>query len=363
MSQPVIVIVHGMGSFEKPNPGENTPGTFGGEFIRAANTALGYYDFPDGARIQDQAKIIEIHYNDIFDDMRKKIADSGKTISDFIGAAASGAVLGHVPGLIKEITDFESSLNEDSMIYTHWLDVIFYKLYPGAYVRTRVAEALANIISEHGVHDLHIVAHSLGTAVIHDTLHQLYSGHYADNDAIPDLSCDTHKIASLWMVANVSRLASTVLPVEDPYLSLVKPGTGLCSSLFNFNHTLDPFTLPRGFRREATDGWIDSQLHNLQYFDKRPHLVSEINTHSIEQYIRDPMFNLRFFKVVLNKTITEAQFMTAQRNYESTTINGAAEALKDTYKDINTSDSATLTDFYKAAKKLKEVIEEGVSND
>ncbi|MCP4390214.1 MAG: hypothetical protein GY802_18115, partial [Gammaproteobacteria bacterium] len=70
---------------------------------------------------------------------------------------------------------FEASLDSDDVIFTHWLDVILYKLYFGEVVRIHVARKLGDIIAKNSTSEIHILSHSLGTAVTHDTLSKIYN--------------------------------------------------------------------------------------------------------------------------------------------------------------------------------------------
>ena len=129
---------------------------------------------------------------------------------------------------------------------------------------------------------VHIIAHSLGTSVVHDTL--LAMTDRPDGAFDPDRS--GLRWDSLTQVANVSRLLcairspSAVLPVEafKPHRSRVRPGAGgLVRRFLDARHRLDPFTFPRTFQPD----WSRFGGHTfrvLQRFDS-PKGVHDFETH------------------------------------------------------------------------------------
>jgi len=354
-SKPIVVLIHGMGTHTAPKPNSNVRGSFGKECIDTFNKALQMYPALKAGKIEDKVDFVEIHYNHIFDNMRKEMAENGQKFNDLLQGAG---LLANVPDLVKKVIELESSLDQDKPLYTHWLDVIFYKLYFGEVVRVHVAEKLAEIISKNGTKNVHILAHSLGTAVIHDTLSKLYNQGYADNDDIADLSPVTHKLSSLWQIANVSRLANSVMPVADPYKSLVKPGsTGCTSTMMNIHHKFDPFTLPKKFARSDNGKWVPPNVFKNKYLDVETSVITQLNTHSITQYLHDPSVHLYLFNTLGIKMPPKSQRDKAIDDYNNLVIDNAEAKIKKKLNGLVKTNSATLKDYIDAANRLMKFIE------
>ncbi|MCP4074927.1 MAG: alpha/beta hydrolase [Gammaproteobacteria bacterium] len=354
-SKPIVVLIHGMGSHMAPKPNRNERGTFGKECIDTFDKSFQMYPSLKSEKIENKVDFVEIHYNHIFDNVRKEMAENGQKITDLLQGSG---VLANVPFLVQKVMEFESSVDQDEFFYTHWLDVIFYKLYFGEFVRVHVAEKLGEIISKNGTKNIHILAHSLGTAVIHDTLSKLYNQGYADNDDIADLSPVTHKLSSLWQIANVSRLANSVMPVVDPYKSLVKPGSeGMTSTMMNIHHKYDPFTLPKKFSRRDNGKWIPSNVFKNNYLDIETSVITQLNTHSITQYLHDPSVHLYLFNALGIKVPPKTQRDKAMDEYKSQLIDQAEAKIKQKLNGMVKTNAATLKDYVDAANRLKQFIE------
>ena len=66
-----------------------------------------------------------------------------------------------------------SNIDDDDFFNTHWLDVFFYVFTEiGEHIRIRLGEQVADAVAtvNGGASRVHLLGHSLGCAVIHDTL-------------------------------------------------------------------------------------------------------------------------------------------------------------------------------------------------
>lgn len=361
MSKPVVVLVHGMGNHTAPKPSTQERGSFGKECIDTFNLALQMYPSLQSSRIEDQVNFVEIHYNHLFDTFRQEMAENGQKFEQLLKGAGPLAPLGNVPGLVQSVIKFEASLDSDDNFYTHWLDVILYKLYFGEYVRIHVARKLGDIIAKNSTSKIHILAHSLGTAVTHDTLSKIYSKAYADDDEIADLSPDTHKLASVWQIANVSRLANSLLKIADPYKSMVRPGAeGVTSTMMNIHHKLDPFTLIKKYSRSDNGKWIPKNIYRSSYLDIETTDITQANTHSITQYLHDPAVHLQLFLRLGIPIPSKKQRDNATEAYANILLDQAKSDLRAKLKEkidsMQTGNAGTFKDFYVAAKELVTII-------
>lgn len=355
MSKPIVVLIHGMGNHTAPNKTTGEKGSFGVECVDTLNKALQMYPSFGNKNIESEVSFVEIHYNNIFDIARNEMAQNAKSISDFI--KLSGSPISNIPNLVESLIDFESSLGSDKSFYTHWLDVILYKLYFGEFVRTKVAMEIGEILTKNNARDIHIIAHSLGTAVIHDTLHKIYSFGYQDNDDIADLHPTTHKIKSLWQIANVSRLANSILTIEDPYKSIVRPGAGgIVTNMKNIHHEWDPFTWPKKFVRKNDGNWLPTNTYKSKYQDIETKIITQLNTHSITQYLHDPDVHLFLFKTLKLDLPTRTEVSKAKEDYKKLLLTDAEQKLKNKLLDVKVGNQGTLSDYFKAAKGLRAAI-------
>lgn len=234
MNKPMVLVIHGMGTHK---PGE-TKKIIAEGLNQAANN-FGLADFD----INDKVEFFQFNYSDFLDEIRLKDAEKAGDIIKHI-SLLQGRGLGEKTAgkLIELFADFD----EEQMFYTHWMDVIYYgMMFWGEKIRVDLAKNINDRMIERGLgnRDLHIIAHSLGTAVLHDTLAKLFRKDTDITSAVPQLDTDRFQIDSLWMVANVSRLLNILNDIADPNHSIVNSDGGGCTDLlFNVRNEFDPFT-------------------------------------------------------------------------------------------------------------------------
>ena len=362
--KPVILLVHGMGSHSQPKPAQKKLGSFGQEFVDATNRALIRYPSHADKKITDYVDIEEFNYDAFFDKIRKKMAENASMTSRLEAVATLGGG-NFLEGLVGKLTAWEENFGDDDFFYTHWLDGIFYTTFIGGKIRVDLGLALDKLIQNYGNKRVHIVAHSLGTAVTFDTLNLLYRPEHDPNDLIPDLSVVNDQIESLWMVANVSRLVNFVARMGDPLSpnTTVKPGAGGCTKAFyNVRHQLDPFTWPGRFDPENDGEWISSVSFRMRYAPIVNDLVIEPNTHSFPQYMEDPNVVVPFFKKLFKFKATDKQLEAAAEDHATHSIQGAFNALKNEFVDLDITDSGSIDEFLTAAENLQVAIQRIKSN-
>lgn len=363
-TKPVVLLVHGMGSYTTPKPAQGKLGSFGKEFTSAANKALNRYPQHSDDKITDHVKIVEFHYDAFFNKIRKKMQETA-SMNARIGAIATLAGGNFVEGLVGKLVALEERFGDDEFFYTHWLDVIFYSTFIGGKIRVDLALALARLIKEFGNKRIHIVAHSLGTAVVFDTLNLMYRPEHDPNDVIPDMSVVNDQVESLWMVANISRLLNFVARLGDPLSpdTTVKPGAGGCTkTLYNVRHKLDPFTWPGRFDPENDGEWISTKAYKLRYGRIVNDLVINANTHSFTQYIEDPNVAVSLFKRLFKFKATDNQRRAAEEKHASQSIQGAFILLKEEFADLEITDTGSINEFLTAAKNLRNAIDSIAKN-
>ncbi len=355
MPDQAILLVHGMG--QHAGPKENERGDFGKEFVTAVNESLNSFSNHKTDLIENHVHIDEFNYDDWLDHMRQTMADKATKMSDRLSSIGSHYGVSVPLEFVGKLVSFESKFGDDDVFYTHWLDVLFYGSLLGANIRVKAGLKIAELVQQFGAGNVHIVAHSLGTAVAHDTLDRLYRPEHDPNDTIPDLSPANDRLGSIWMIANVSRLVNSVTRFSDPYASIVKSGPDGCANVFtNVRHELDPFTWLARFDPPNNGKWLDHTNYTNDYENLVTNLVVDGNTHSFKQYLQDPEIVQRILpRFIDNLSITAPEFQQFVSNYETNTINGAYAALEESFANLSVTDEATWGDFLETAKTLKTI--------
>lgn len=290
----VLIALHGMGTHDEKSLKK--------EIADASNTALRRYPGYETHSFEDNVTVVPIEYNSIFETVRQKIAEANKPVSQYL----KGYDQKLSPHFLTDIANAEEGLGEDSTFNTHWLDVILYMTSVGEAVRNKVAlellKAMQNAVQDGQI--IHVLGHSLGTAVLHDVLWKLYtSGVKDENGQTQKLSPVTHKLRSIWMFANVSLLVSRFSSISPhPLKTIVRPGpgnTGCTERFFNIHHKYDPFTIPYPFKVAQDDGWVSPNIWQDDYADVLTEKITRTDTHSLAGCIEDPAVTYRFLHQIM----------------------------------------------------------------
>lgn len=319
--KPLVILVHGMGTHKKGNIKK--------EFITGVNET-GKCLINDSFKIEDHVKLKEYHYSKMLDDIRKKLSDNATAIKEQgFGFLSTIGVAGEV---ITAITDFHDDLDDDSFFTTHWLDVILYgSTFYGEQIRVEFAKFLNKELLKANGREIHIICHSLGTAVVHDTLAKLYRKSFNATDNIPDLPTGSFNISSLWTFANVSRLVCLLNDLEDPMTSPVTTGSDGCTNAFyNVRHKFDPFTWFKTYNRKMS--FIKTYENDV---------IKKWNTHDFTEYVSDPLVTKRLINLltshyISNSSDDESKLGACIESHSKDTINEAYIELKillERYKD------------------------------
>ncbi len=190
---------------------------------------------------------------------------------------------------------------DDNFLWTHAFDVILYRFVETVReaVKVRIANSMFPEIMNLGRNDTwSIIGHSLGTAVVHDTLHSWFTESLGSGGQL-GLAL---KPQLIMMIANVSKTLQTRPKVLDME-SAVRPGKG-CTFYYTVYHPLDPFTLVAPFKPVV---WPDRErAQNGRYRFIQVDHIQQANIHDLAHYLRHPdviiplMRNLNFRSFVTN---------------------------------------------------------------
>jgi hypothetical protein len=343
MGKPIVLVIHGMGTHA---PGEVKKQISAGLNEAAKNFGL------ENFKIEDKVEFFQFNYSEFLDELRNKDAEYAQTM-----AAHLKFLQGHGLGerLIKELTEFFADFDKDEMLYSHWMDVVYYGLtFFGEKIRVDLAKKINDIMIEANADSrkVHIVAHSLGTAVLHDTLAKMFRKDVDILSEIPTLDVDRFTINSVWTVANVSRLLNLLNDIADPNHSIVHSGPeGCCNYLYDVRNEFDPFTWPKTYNRNIENG-------------KRIKVktVRVKNTHDIKEYMAAPPVAKSFLFSVLGEMIPQNNYIAGIKKHAESSINLTYKELKEAFKDIKKSTNTVderlaLKAFFEAASDFKEKVE------
>lgn len=325
MAKHQVFLIHGMGAFTKD-------WSLGAQqTIRNAFRDYGL----DPLGLHSQFEFVEIEYNSIFEDIR----EIWKTNAE----SAAGALVasGLQSSAAERLVNLAGGASGDDFWRTHVLDVVMYRFMRqvservNQSVRAQILGRLA-AFPQDDVPSWSVLGHSLGTAVMHDTLHGMFTqsvdGRMLGDRMKPDF---------VFAVANVSKVLWN--KGGDFYSSRVRPHTvdslGMCWKFCNFRHRLDPFPMVDPFR--PPDYWYPDGVAKADrsgFFSEVfiPEAdVQDVNVHALEHYLGHPLVSrelintLVAFEAVKKPALEKALEVWRKKRLLDSKIASAQEALSD----------------------------------
>jgi len=303
----VLFLLHGVG--------QHAPG-WTGDPVGALENAMTLYRecFPAGSKLKDHVKVVEIRYDDIFDTVLERWAELANALP---------------AGVFTKVADILESAGDDRNIFARYGgDVILYagfRLVARA-VRLRVNALIASTIHEENAAALSavprrspprfgLVAHSLGTAIAQDALHQLATGQWAAEEHA--LAADVASAAAAAGMDQEEResLATSVTPTRPGTLAVRLHGLFLvsdtspvlkqsgyysehqlsagvydCDAAWSINHELDPISHVGG---AFTGTWRPDRK------EVRLRHLHDKNIHAFAHYLAHPAVHCPIFQLLI----------------------------------------------------------------
>ncbi len=227
-----IFLVHGMGRYGRMDNGVFKPDQQGW-FAETEKALKDSYDtyvkagLGGGGAFEDKFTLVRVEYDSIFERIRTAWQEQ----------ANSWTQLGLPAGIITEVQTVLQQKDQDNFLWTHAADVAMFVtpvIRPAVqmHVTTQILDKLAAVIADPDFDTWSVIAHSLGTAVIHDVMLTLQE---RSKEKFPDWLPPR----SLCMVANVGRALCGEAAAYNA--ALAPSGPGQPSYYVNCNHLLDPF--------------------------------------------------------------------------------------------------------------------------
>ncbi len=307
MPSNTLILVHGMGTptdemFEEWEEGLRT----------------NYEKYSEGETFNDRFECVHLEYDSIFEGHRDQWDEMVTQILE------SGVGTEHLPTQ-SELEEFTG----DNFFTTHIQDVLLYRFVSTVNQQVR-AHVLAQLIdkiqeSQDG-QNISILAHSLGTAVIHDAVNDMYATPLPDGTTFP---VEDFRFSTIAQIANVSR---TLMDAYDPYRSWVKPGAGLFPDaathyFLSASHRLDPLSAVRAF--DPGDDWPDPEtVADQKVSIVKPRSVTHWNVHDFLHYINDPVVHLPLFRMLTTPYfISDEDKRAAEDAYDAAAIHPVPDKL------------------------------------
>lgn len=309
----VVFVIHGIGRHE-----EGWSKAFSTGFGTLLGALEADEDFDPEPLLQalEQTVFIEITYDDIY---RRSVNVMLQRDADLIAGL-------RVAGLNRLATLLTTDADEAHFVRDNIFDVLVYRAMREhrAMTRKHVLQQIHRAVDEHGTDELEysVVAHSMGTAVAHDALHEM-----ATEPGSPLRHGLTFAIKNLVMIANTSALLRSDY---DPAQSLVRPfigpnDPGYVNYYWNFSHRYDPVAQIYSYQRYMKD-------HSPKRFTFATidHVQAK-NIHALTHYLNDPGVHMRLFSAVYGRSLLPDAYRDARaslvpRNSLSATVRDALVA-------------------------------------
>ncbi len=344
MAKKTLVVVHGMGQHTKASVKKEVDDAF--------KAAFKLYDSLNGAKPSDKFDLVVFEYNSFFDDYRSALEENSNDILEALSGISGD--LPPIPKLAAAITQLDNSVKEDSFFNTHWLDVVLYRFsLLSEPIRLELAAVIGEAIARVGSTNVHVLGHSLGTAVLHDTLAKAYGAEPLERDGKSlKLLSNRDRLGGVHQVANVSRVLESFRNVDA---SEVRPGHGCCSVFVEYRHKLDPFTKVKPFDPTDNEEWISHAVWRSAYQLVEPSSVTETNVHGLGHYLRNPMVHLMLFRLLFGFRPNVSEKTAASDKYLAGTVQGKATALRDAVDNLQLTEES-VGELLMAGKAFKDLV-------
>lgn len=351
----LLFVVHGMGIH---NDGTGDEDSWCDDITtKLDEIASFYHGFDlDTNRFSSQVQIVPITYDEPFRVLLRKWNEQASAVEKTIVDER----IKHAPPITSWLAKLDGE-KQEQFFWSHVVDVLLYEYFDlvakniRIVVMDRITKAIEEARSDSTLR-ITFLAHSLGTAVLHDSLAMM--GLHGGGSAMAGKG---FPFEAAFMLANVGRLLEDRIDGLRVYDSVVCPPRpkmpgAFFNTFWNFRHTLDPIPAVRPF---GPSGWDAST-----YRDARIDHISQLNVHGFEHYLE----NATVHKPLISRAAGSGPLQPRDKPYapEELECVKALKELKSSAKAIlarveNTKDPFDLimaaADFLAAADKARDACE------
>jgi hypothetical protein len=294
----VVFVVHGIGRHDA---------TWSKSFTRKFRDLLGALEADDGfdpdplQEALEETVFEELLYDDLFQQAAAVMLEREAAFIEGLKFA----------GLNKLAKIFTTDASEAQFLRDNIFDILIYRAMREHRLMTRkhVGLQILRAVQKHGRDDVEysVIAHSMGTAVIHDTLQEV-----ATESGSPLRHGLTFEIRNLVMIANTSALLRNDF---DPRESLIRPfvgphDPGYVGHYWNFSHKYDPVAQIYSYEK-----YMKGQPSKRYTYRTVSHFQAR-NIHGLTHYLGDPQVYGRLFSAVYGKKLVPDTYVTALSRQE-----------------------------------------------
>lgn len=339
-------MVHGVGN--------HTEDSFKDEVTATLGVALAHYrekpnDMSTSEFLAQYVDIQCIDYNYIF----KRIYDRHVAVSEDLNGTSFAAL----SALTAKLTDIYTGLSDDGFITSHVFDALLYQSFVKEAIDCAVAAKLGKILSDaynQSQYKIHILGHSLGTAVVHNVLHKSFKHALSLSDIDGAVRQDEdyqnlellnqhNKFYSITTVANCAPwFQHAISPIET---GCVKPGnSGCCDFYLDLHHHLDPVCAVNKFDVGTWSSDDKESYKKVSFSDvvNVGKLNSELGSgsfsvadiHSIQHYLSYPKCHAALFDQ-LGIHISQSHVNAAMDLWKEESVAGSYDDLKEKLEQLS----------------------------
>ncbi len=264
--------------------------------------------------------MVPVCYNDLFEAFRQAPKDGLQEVRPFIQDAA----------VLEALEDLQGS---GRFAYTHILDVLLWRFH--TYARNAVTERVASAIEPFlpgvidGTTNLVLVAHSLGTAVLTESIHLLAADGRLKGCWLP----------AVHMLANVAKvLEGPLTPAyRPPSPSRCRPPLSTTDSeaallhYFTYRNLHDPVPMVDRFRPD----WREAVYHETTLRAWGPKGV--VNPHNLATYVQAPEVYMKLLRSMTLDFTTFSKEQEIQEIQKATQAQGAPTPTEAKLREIVTA--------------------------
>lgn len=345
MAKHLIFLVHGAGTYTKDGK-PNTQDEWFTSAKKAIEDAYNSHDFLKPREFSKTFEFKEIVYDHDFHELVTAWAKGAEVYSKALkGNPIAATLFDFFKGAGK---------TEDNFLWTNAADLILYAAFGSGsdlvrpFVISTARKQFSEALRDAGGKRWSIIAHSLGTAVAHDTLSQMSKSGEFKKFNRPEVVA---------MIANLSRVLEDETFGGEVYTSPVRPGAST-ENYISALHRYDPVSFFKQFDPPSSlPGWKhDNNPDRDQFFDKLhglDHFIfdgakgelpklkfSNPITHNFAHYFAHPKVHLTYFaRARSDLEITDTQINEAALAFKKKQNEALKDMVQAAFDDVGAGDA------------------------